>query len=293
MIVIEGPDNAGKSVLASRLSEHFSLPVQASEGPPKHPGELNARLMRYSSLSLTIFDRHPIVSQPIYCKLRGGDPEFDVTLWTKWLYDRKPIFIYCDPGLRTLDGHNVKEHDTKEHLAQISEGQTYLLTAYREWAINHATFVYRIGDNVERLIRAVEAAWLDAAAPNMCADIFAFHQKFSLDYEGHVRDLPSDIAEFRKLFMAEELREYETADQETDFVKRNAQRLDALVDLCYVALGTAHLHGFDFNEGWRRVHRANMTKVRAKRIDHSMRKSLWDVIKPPGFIPPDHTDLIV
>jgi predicted HAD superfamily Cof-like phosphohydrolase len=73
-----------------------------------------------------------------------------------------------------------------------------------------------------------------------------------------------------------------------------AQALDGLVDLVYVALGTAYLHGFDFREAWRRVHFANMNKVRASQDgSDSKRGSSYDVIKPPGWRPPDHSDLVL
>jgi len=46
-------------------------------------------------------------------------------------------------------------------------------------------------------------------------------------------------------------------------VIRQEDAFDSLVDLCYVALGTAYLHRFPFNEGWDRVQAANMQKIRA------------------------------
>ena len=66
----------------------------------------------------------------------------------------------------------------------------------------------------------------------------------------------------------------------------------ALVDLVYVAIGTAHLHGFDFEEAWRRVHHANMQKIRTPNAEASTRGSKHDVIKPEGWEPPSHTDLV-
>jgi predicted HAD superfamily Cof-like phosphohydrolase len=69
-------------------------------------------------------------------------------------------------------------------------------------------------------------------------------------------------------------------------------QLDALVDLAYVVLGTAYLHGFRFNEAWRRVHAANMAKVRAERAEQSARGSTFDVVKPPGWKPADLSDLV-
>jgi predicted HAD superfamily Cof-like phosphohydrolase len=123
---------------------------------------------------------------------------------------------------------------------------------------------------------------------NPYQDIIAFHVKFDIAYTGEPRFLPPDLQEFRLKFLSEELTEYEEALADGEL----ADALDALVDLVYVALGTAHLHGFDFNEAWRRVHAANMGKIRAPSADASKRGSVFDVIKPEGWVPPDHTDLV-
>ena len=119
-------------------------------------------------------------------------------------------------------------------------------------------------------------------------DIVAFHCKFGLAYDGPPRPLPKELGAFRYKFMEEELHEYATAINESDLAKQ----LDALVDLVYVALGTAHLHGFNFDEAWRRVHLANMSKVRVERAEDSKRGSTFDVVKPLGWTPPDLSDLV-
>lgn len=117
-------------------------------------------------------------------------------------------------------------------------------------------------------------------------DIQAFHEKFDLTYYGPPRALPVDLQRFRNTFLWEEVTEYVNSDELED-------NLDALVDLVYVALGTSYLHGFDFTEAWRRVHEANMKKVRATKDTDSKRGSAaHDVVKPPGWTPPDLTDLV-
>jgi predicted HAD superfamily Cof-like phosphohydrolase len=148
-------------------------------------------------------------------------------------------------------------------------------------------------------IRTSERDWLD--------DIEDFHQKFGLTYEGKVRPLPLEMGWFRQSFMHEELTEYKTAASalvtalntapvdEADVTHQLEQQLDALIDLVYVALGTVYLHGMApaFREGWRRVQKANMAKERALPDgSNSKRKSPIDVIKPPGWTPPTHTDLV-
>jgi len=138
------------------------------------------------------------------------------------------------------------------------------------------------------------------------ADIAAFHKKFKLDYDGPPRILPLTMHRFRCKFLDEELREYVTSGEKAqdeltraplyrdyaELARLREKMLDALVDLVYVDLGTAHLHGFNFEEAWRRVHEANMKKKRAKHAGESLRGSSLDVIKPKGWQPPSLIDLV-
>lgn len=135
-------------------------------------------------------------------------------------------------------------------------------------------------------------------------DIVDFHEKFGLAYDGKPRGLDREMSIFRRDFMKEELREYEDNAVGLQFElgleklnhdkvnKHLEEMLDAFVDLVYVALGTSYLHGFDFKEAWRRVHKANMAKVRAERASDSKRGSAYDVVKPEGWTAPDHSDLV-
>lgn len=120
---------------------------------------------------------------------------------------------------------------------------------------------------------------------DLVKDIVQFHQKFDLNSPDKPSQLSTELLKFRIKFMREELNEY---------VKSSGLegKLDALVDLVYVAIGTAYLHGFDFNEAWRRVHEANMKKVRAQSADESKRGTSFDVVKPEGWTAPDLSDLV-
>lgn len=134
-------------------------------------------------------------------------------------------------------------------------------------------------------------------------DVTAFHEKFGIDYKGKPRELPDELLDFRHKRMIEEVTEIEEAMQKLDrgmtFMNKQRitegleQKLDGLVDLVYIALGTAHLHGFDFDAAWQRVHAANMAKASARDFMHLSRyKNPNDVIKPPGWIAPDLRDLV-
>ena len=117
----------------------------------------------------------------------------------------------------------------------------------------------------------------------MLRDIEEFHQVFGLAYDGAPRTLPPNLSEFRQNFLVEELREYVYSVQDGDL----EAQLDALVDLVYVALGTAYLQGLPFQEAWTEIHNSNMRKKRALRPSDSKRDTIYDVVKPIDWVPPN------
>ena len=119
-------------------------------------------------------------------------------------------------------------------------------------------------------------------------DIRQFHEKFGLAYNGPPRDLEGELAEFRSDFLHEEVEELSLAYMDS----KPEDVLDALVDICYIAIGTAYFHGYDFSVAWARVHEANMSKVRAESSLDSKRGSVYDVVKPEGWAAPDLKDLV-
>lgn len=109
------------------------------------------------------------------------------------------------------------------------------------------------------------------------------YRKMGIVYEDGPRDLPSHVWDFRHRFLKEEIIEYEDADS-------REEEFDALLDLIYVALGTLYLYGFDFYEGFKRVHEANMMKdvVKGETLDGSGKH----LSKPEGWVPPNLKDLV-
>lgn len=147
-------------------------------------------------------------------------------------------------------------------------------------------------------------------------DVGDFHEKFDLDNTTHhdsgPRSVPRDVLEFRMKFLLEEVLEfilaagYEiTVDPSPQSDRPGQVKLlqvsdemdhagmfDALLDEAYVVFGTAHLLGYPWQQGWDLVQRANMTKVRAQSAEESKRGSSFDVVKPPGWIPPNIDKLL-
>jgi predicted HAD superfamily Cof-like phosphohydrolase len=117
----------------------------------------------------------------------------------------------------------------------------------------------------------------------------AFHIKFGVPMSPVPAFLDKDAHEFRCKFMQEELDEFKDAVAEGNIDKA----LDALLDLVYVAKGTALKMGLPWDTAWPRVQYANMQKELAKPDgSNSKRGSPMDVIKPEGWVAPTHWDLL-
>jgi len=136
-------------------------------------------------------------------------------------------------------------------------------------------------------------------------DVRACHKKFGI----LTADKPGNLTQ-RKLkerveFLLEELTELATAgnlgleqDQHTGAhyvsdmylgVKPNLPEIaDALIDLVYIACGTAVMLGLPWQELWDDVQRANLGKVRGI----GKRGHQVDLIKPPGWEGPKTAELL-
>lgn len=83
----------------------------------------------------------------------------------------------------------------------------------------------------------------------------------------------------RVAFMEEEIEELGQAYCDNDLVGV----ADALADLVYVAVGTAHMMGIPFDEVFKAVHAANMQKIRGM----TKRGMVYDAVKPEGWVGPE------
>ena len=83
----------------------------------------------------------------------------------------------------------------------------------------------------------------------------------------------------RTHFLFEEVLEFDRAKNALDIVGM----ADALADIIYVALGTAHILDLPFEEIWAVVQKANMAKVRGT----TKRGNAIDAAKPEGWVSPE------
>lgn len=119
---------------------------------------------------------------------------------------------------------------------------------------------------------------------SMWEDIEEFHMQFGIPQTVTPSVKENEkMMEFRIMFLREELQEFEMAVE----AGHTVEAFDALLDLVYVAIGTAYLCNFPWDKGWDVVHAANMMKRKVKNEDESKRQSEYDVIKPDGWVAPD------
>jgi predicted HAD superfamily Cof-like phosphohydrolase len=120
---------------------------------------------------------------------------------------------------------------------------------------------------------------------NWIADIAQMHNKFGV--KAAVAEFDKDklakFLEFRIKFLQEELDEMKDAENADDVV-------DALIDLCIVAIGTLDAFNVNSIEAWDRVHAKNMEKEVGIKASRPNPLGLPDLIKPAGWTAPTHAD---
>ena len=117
------------------------------------------------------------------------------------------------------------------------------------------------------------------------SDIEDMHTKYGVNEK--VREFDAEklkqFLEFRVKFLEEELNELK------DNMDNPEEIVDALIDLCVVAIGT--LNAFDVNPrlAWNEVHDANMNKQVGVKASRPNPLGLPDLIKPEWWSGPDHS----
>jgi len=131
LLIIEGPDGGGKSTLVERLSSDLRLPVA-----PKVVGSNTQPLVALKTwvenniaagFQQTIFDRHRLISEPIYAPAmaRSPQPEYFDFGWmsemTTLFYGLRPIIIYCLPAPGVVYGNVADEATDNEIILPMIE----------------------------------------------------------------------------------------------------------------------------------------------------------------------------
>lgn len=94
--------------------------------------------------------------------------------------------------------------------------------------------------------------------------------------------------QFRINFLQEELDEMKKAATPNQPVD-SEEVVDALIDLCVVAIGTLDLFEVNAYEAWNQVLQANLNKKVGIKESRPNPFGLPDLIKPEGWVAPDHS----
>lgn len=116
------------------------------------------------------------------------------------------------------------------------------------------------------------------------ADIWRMHKHYGVHPVVDKMDGETlkKFLEFRTNFLQEELNELKNATDYRDVV-------DALIDLCVVAIGTLDAFAVDSHRAWDEVLECNMKKETGVKATRPNPLGLPDLIKPAGWTGPDHT----
>ena len=124
-------------------------------------------------------------------------------------------------------------------------------------------------------------------AQDWARDIWEMHQRFGVHEWVAENESPSMLGallRFRVDFIDEERRELELAMAAGDA----EEVVDALIDICVVAIGTLDVMGVDVQRAWEEVHRANMAKEVGVKESRPNPLGLPDLVKPDGWEGPSH-----
>lgn len=116
-------------------------------------------------------------------------------------------------------------------------------------------------------------------------DIRQMHDKFQ--HTEAIEKLPKELLleflRFRIKFLEEEMAELKSGTSPEDVV-------DALIDLCVVAIGTMDLLKIDSQKAWDEVLKANFKKQSGKNDTRPSKFDLPDLVKPSDWVAPNHSN---
>ena len=130
MIILEGPDGAGKTRLALRLAEELSLTPE----PRRVSSDMKPLVSLYDTVSQDIktwprkalYDRHSCISETIYAPLFRERPNDGFDTRDKLIqvfadfFRARPLVIYCLPSLAEVTANVLEDPNNTRAARQIT-----------------------------------------------------------------------------------------------------------------------------------------------------------------------------
>jgi hypothetical protein len=142
-VIIEGMDGSGKDTLIADLLElmpEFVVHERASTslgGPVSNLAEwvVKDTLAMEDTLPPSLYNRHPIISEPIYAPVREVNPGLRGVWGSRpWVQTYKSVIglhavlVVCSPPFSTIQSNLLRTRDG--HMPGVIENMTYLHTQY-------------------------------------------------------------------------------------------------------------------------------------------------------------------
>lgn len=156
VIVVEGPDGAGKSHLVAKLQAFLGFET-VHTGGPKTPEQLRKEVGIFESMATTpgrevIFDRVPQISEQVYAPVAGRLSPLPGPVLLDSLVRMRPVVIYCrlqnEKVMRQAVSLAAKPHKPKEHLDLVLERHPEVVRRYDE-----------LMENVSKVVPVLKYDW--------------------------------------------------------------------------------------------------------------------------------------
>ena len=140
-ILLEGPDNSGKTTLAEQLTTATGFPIWHA-GDPATPDDFQERLLTDIAIMQQniIMDRCMIISETIYATVLGRQQLFDSRQWFRKIQALEQVdnllIIFCLPPLEQImdKPQVVRIDEDPNHLNAIQQQQHAIYNAYVQMA---------------------------------------------------------------------------------------------------------------------------------------------------------------
>lgn len=137
IIILEGPDNSGKTTLAKKLSLDTGFEVCHPGGPPKNINDALACCWQQSFAFIHsdhisfIYDRVTCISQRIYCGKSEYHDVFDRL--RRRITENNVLVVFCWPSvdrMRNFDDHITQAHETDEVVEHAKRNVDRIIAEY-------------------------------------------------------------------------------------------------------------------------------------------------------------------
>lgn len=139
LVIVEGPDGAGKSTLIQNLIALGGFVSAHTGGPPRDKQDLEDKLAKVTASldaaghNILVLDRHPAVSDPIYSKVTGSRSFATPGGLGEQVGALNPIFVYCRgsaDSMRKNISKSPKAHKPSEHLLKVLQSHGEIVKLY-------------------------------------------------------------------------------------------------------------------------------------------------------------------